>query len=100
MQMRIIWGRIIPGQWDQYEAPFKKACAIRGEVKGLKNQWLVRDQDDPDAGFSIQLWESDEDMQAFWGSKQREELAELLKPYYANQFTVTHTDVRFVLKDS
>jgi hypothetical protein len=25
MQMRIIWGKILPGQWDAFEAAFKKA---------------------------------------------------------------------------
>ena len=38
MQMRIIWGKILPGQWDAFEAAFKQALEIRGEVKGLKKQ--------------------------------------------------------------
>ena len=42
MHMRIVWGRILPGQWDGFEAAYKKASAMRGEVKGLKTQWLVR----------------------------------------------------------
>jgi heme-degrading monooxygenase HmoA len=53
MQMRIIWGKILPGQWDAFEAAFKKALEIRGDVKGLKGQWLLRDENDPDAGYSI-----------------------------------------------
>ena len=36
MHMRIVWGRILPGQWDGFEAAYKKASAMRGEVKGLK----------------------------------------------------------------
>jgi hypothetical protein len=36
MQMRIIWGKILPGQWDAFEAAFKKALEIRGDVKGLR----------------------------------------------------------------
>ena len=60
MHMRIVWGKILPGQWDAFEAAFKKALEIRGAAKGLKNQWLLRDQNDPDAGYSISQWESDE----------------------------------------
>jgi hypothetical protein len=26
--MRIIWGKILPGQWDAFEAAFKKALEI------------------------------------------------------------------------
>ena len=47
MQMRIIWGKILPGQWDAFEAAFKKALEMRGDVKGLKGQWLLRDENDP-----------------------------------------------------
>ena len=65
MYMRIIWGRIVVGQWDGFEAAYKKATSLRGDVKGLKNQWLARDQADPDAGYSITLWESEADMRAF-----------------------------------
>jgi len=49
--MRIIWGKIMPGQWDAFEAAFQKALEIRGQVKGLKAQWLLRDQNDPDGGM-------------------------------------------------
>ena len=50
MEMRIIWGKILPGQWDAFEAAFRRAVEIRGDVKGLKGQWLLRDRNDPDAG--------------------------------------------------
>src|SRR5262245_33019480 len=95
MLMRIIWGRIVSGQWDAFEAAFKKAISLRGDVKGLKNQWFARDLDDPDAGYSIKLWETEADMCAFWNSKTREEAMALLRPYFLNQFTVTHCEVRY-----
>jgi len=94
MYMRIIWGRIALGQWDGFEAAYKKATLLRGDVKGLKNQWLARDQVDPDAGYSITLWDTEEDMRAFWDSKKREEAMALLRPYFLNQFTVTECEVR------
>ena len=50
MYMRIIWGRIVAGQWDGFEAAFKKAISVRGDVKGLKNQWFARDHADRSAG--------------------------------------------------
>jgi hypothetical protein len=34
-------------------------------------------------------------MTAFWDSKKREEAMALLRPYFLNQFTVTHCEVRF-----
>src|ERR1700733_7015879 len=94
MEMRIIWGKIMPGQWDAFEAAFKKALEIRGEVKGLKSQWLLRDQNDPDAGYSISQRESDEEMRAFWDSKTRNDAMAVLQPFFVNQFTITNCAIR------
>jgi heme-degrading monooxygenase HmoA len=94
MHMRIVWGKILPGQWEAFEAAYKKALEIRGEVKGLKHQWLVRDHNDHDAGYSISLWESEGDMRAFWESKKRSDAMAAIQPFFVNQFTVTHCEIR------
>ena len=44
MYMRIVWGRIVPGKWNEFETEFKSAMARRGDVMGLKQHWLARDQ--------------------------------------------------------
>ena len=58
MHMRIVWGKILPGQWDAFETAFKKALEIR--EGGLKSQYLLRDAEQPDAGYSISHWDSGE----------------------------------------
>jgi heme-degrading monooxygenase HmoA len=99
MHMRIVWGKILPGQWDAFEAAFKRALEIRGEAKGLKSQWLLRDQNDPDAGYSISQWESEEDMRAFWESKQRSDAMAVIQPFFVNQFTITNCEVRVAVQE-
>src|ERR1700756_4231479 len=94
MQIRIVWGKILPGQWDAFEVAFQRALEIRGDVKGLKCQWLLRDQNDPDAGYSISQWESDADMRAFWDSKKRTETMAVIQPFFVNQFTITNCELR------
>ena len=94
MHMRIVWGRILPGQWDGFEAAYK-ASAMRGEVKQKIAQWLVRDQNDRDAGYSISLWDSDEDMRAFWDSPKRTEAMAVIQPFFVNQCTTTNCEVKF-----
>ena len=94
MHMRIIWGKIMPGQWNAFEAAFKRALEIRGDVKGLKGQWLLRDQNDPDAGYAVSQWESEADMQAFWESPKRGEAMAVLQPFFVNQFTITNCTVQ------
>ena len=97
MHMRIVWGKILPGKWNDFEAAFKTAMAARGNVKGLKDHWLARDQDDANAGYSITLWESESDMRTFWDSNKRKEVMALLEPFYVNQFTTTHCKVSYTL---
>lgn len=94
MHMRIVWGRILPGRWDAFEAAYKEAVARRGELRGLKDQWLLRDKNDPEAGYSISLWESEADMHAYRESPAWTEGMALLQPFFANQYTITHCEVR------
>ncbi len=98
MYMRIVWGKILPGKWDQFEAAFKTAMSSRGELKGLLNHWLARDQQDPNAGYSITLWESEDAMRGFWDSPRRKEVMAPLEPFYVNQFTATHCEVKYAMR--
>ncbi len=97
MYMRIVWGKILPGKWNEFEVAFKAAMAVRGEVKGLKDHWLARDQSDANAGYSITLWDTESDMRAFWESSIRKDVMAPLEPFYVNQFTTTHCEVTYAL---
>ena len=99
MHMRIVWGKIIPGKWDEFETAFKAAMAVRGELKGLKNHCLARDQHDANAGYSITLWDTEANMKLFWDSKKRKEVMAPLEPFYVNQFTTTHCEVKYALHE-
>ena len=71
MYMRIVWGKIVPGKWQEFEATFKSSMTSRGPVKGLKSHWFANDQQDANAGYSITLWDSEADMRAFWDGRHR-----------------------------
>lgn len=98
MYMRIVWGKILPGKWAEFEAAFKASMDARGDLKGLQNHWLARDQNDPNAGYSITLWNSEADMKSFWNSPMRQQVMAPLEPFYVNQFTMTHCEVRYDAK--
>ena len=63
-------------------------------VKGLKGQWLLRVQNDPDTGYAVSQWESEADMQAFWESPKRGEAMAVLQPFFVNQYTITNCTVQ------
>ena len=97
MYMRIIWGKVLPGKWGEFEAQFRALTAKRGPVKGLRGQWLAHDQNDANAGYSITMWDSEADMKAYWESPQRKQNLATLEPFYANQYTVTQCNVTNLL---
>jgi heme-degrading monooxygenase HmoA len=97
MFMRIVWGKILPGKWAEFERAFEEAMAKRGEVPGLAEHWLARDQHDANAGYSITLWRTETDMKRFWDSNERQAVMAPLEPFYVNQFTTTHCEVRYTL---
>ena len=40
--MRIVWGKILPGKWNELEAAFKAAMVVRGDLKVSRTiGWLV-----------------------------------------------------------
>ena len=97
MYLRIVWGKIVPGKWNEFEAAFVAAMAKRGELEGLQNHWLARAQADPNAGYSITLWNSEADMKTFWDSDARKQIMAPLEPFYVNQFTTTNCEVKYTL---
>ena len=56
MIMRITWGKLRAGTWQEYEQAYHATVAGK-EVPGLRGRWLAQDVNDPDGGFSVSVWE-------------------------------------------
>jgi heme-degrading monooxygenase HmoA len=96
MYMRIIWGKVRPGQWTQYEEAYKNVLRPGKEhIRGLKGRWLARDLSDPDAGYSVSLWESTAAMDRYEASDFfRKKVIPALQPFFVDDFTTAHCEVR------
>ena len=92
MHMRIVWGETFPDNGMLLKRPSRRLWKIRGKAKGLNSQYLLRDQNDPDAGYSISHWDSEEDMRAFWDSKQRSDAMAVIQPFFVNHYTITNCE--------
>ncbi len=74
--MRIIHGKLKPGTWDSYE----RAQAT----------------DDPNAGYTMSLWESEEEMRAYEnGDILQKTVLPQLKPFFSGDYVTTRCEVRF-----
>ena len=96
MHMRIIWGKIRAGQWERYEAAYRKVfLSNTPSIEGLRARWLVRDVNDRDAGYPVSVWETAEAMKQYeTGIFFRNEVKPTLQPFFVDDFDTTHCEVR------
>lgn len=98
MFMRITWGRIRPGQWEEYERRFAKLAASQTKEGGPKRRWLVRDLDEPDAGFAISVFETESEMRS-WSTDPaaRERTKNEMADLYIGDYRSRQCEVRLQL---
>jgi len=94
MIMRITWGKLRSGTWSEFEQAYHDTV-VGKVVKGLRERWLAQDANDPDGGFAVSLWESQEDLQAYEQSDFfQQEALPALQPFFAGEYTTYRCDVK------
>ena len=95
MYIRVVWGRLQGGSWDEYERHYRDrvAEATKG-VKGLRERQLVRSTEDPDEGMSLTFWDTLDDMLQFDRSDTRQELVRQVEHLYRGEYWVKHFEVQ------
>src|SRR5260370_37515327 len=96
MYKRIVWGKVRPGQWEQYEEAYNNVLRPgRENIRGLKGRWLARDIGDPDAGYSVSLWESTEALERYGSSDLfRPKGVPALQALFVNDVKADHCEER------
>jgi heme-degrading monooxygenase HmoA len=96
MMLRIIHGKLKPGTWDAYESAYKESMRKAGNIPGLKGRWLAHAVDDPDAGYTMSLWESEAAMRTYEnGDTLQKTILPALKPFFSGEYATTRCEVRF-----
>ena len=99
--MRITWGKLKPGAWNDYETAYKKVMPQTLEVPGIRGRWLIRDLDELDAGYSVAMFDSEHDMRAFTENAEvRAAIREAFDPFHTGDYTTKHCEVRVELAPS
>jgi heme-degrading monooxygenase HmoA len=96
MFMRIVWGKLQTGAWERFEETYRKVLQPgSGGIEGLRGRWLVRDISDPDAGYSVSLWETREAMARYETTPFfRETVLPALQPFFLGDFMTRHCVVK------
>ena len=94
MLLRIIHGELKPGTWAEYEKAYIEV--MEGvSVEGLHGRYLARDLDNPDAGYSVSIWEDEASMRAYEASPLLNEvILPRLKPYFLGRYETHRSEIR------
>jgi heme-degrading monooxygenase HmoA len=95
MMLRIIHGKLKPETWDSFERAYKDVMAKAGKIPGLRGRWLAHAVDDPDAGYTISLWENEAAMRSYERCEIQDTILPRLKPFFSGDYTTTRCGVRF-----
>ncbi|HEU5190346.1 MAG TPA: antibiotic biosynthesis monooxygenase [Methylomirabilota bacterium] len=98
MIMRITWGKLRPGSWNEFERTYNTTVAAKGRaMKGLRGRWLLQDAADKDTGFAVSLWETAGDMHAYEQSAlYTKEFAPALQPFFVGDYKTYRCDVKYM----
>ena len=94
MYIRMVWGSLRPGSWEEYERHYnERVAASSAEIKGLRQRQLLRSTEDPDEGVSLSLWDSLDDLVSYERGELRGSLAKEVEHLYRGEYWVKHFEV-------
>jgi heme-degrading monooxygenase HmoA len=95
MFVRIFWGRVKPGAWDEYEEHYNNTIMpVWERAKGFIGRQLLRSSDNLDEGISITYWENREAVEAYERSPERKKNAQSVNHLYSGEYWVKRFEVR------
>ena len=96
MFMRINWGKIKPGSWEEYEKRYIRVADEQQQASGGPvARWLLRDMDDPDAGYAVSLWNTEQDLRNYSSSPEtRKKIEAEFGELFTGEFSTKLCEVR------
>lgn len=93
MFVRMVWGKLRPGSWEEYERHYHERLVNGTKVKGLKERQLLRSTQDPDEGISLSVWDTLDDLRNYETSEFRQNVAREVEHLYRGEYWVKHFEV-------
>ena len=95
MVIRITWGRLRAGAWNEFERTYRANVIDVKTVKGFRGRLLVQDSGDKDAGFAMSLWDTLADMETYEQSAVFKEFLATLEPFFVGEYKTHRCEVKY-----
>ena len=94
MFVRMVWGKLRPGTWNEYESHYREnVIGKANNVTGLISRQLLRGTEDPDEGISLTTWDTLEHLLESERGETRGRLAKEVEHLYRGEYSVSHYEV-------
>ena len=88
MFVRMVWGRLKPGAWDEYEKYYQeKVFPFNDKVNGLLSRAILRGIDGEDEAVSLSTWGTEEALRGYEDSNLRKQFADDIQKSYATSWS-------------
>lgn len=95
MFARVLWGKVKPGMWDNYERYYnEKVVPPTQKMKGFRERRLLRSLDNPDEAISISVWETRGDLENYVRSIERQIIVQQAEELFAGEYSVRDFEIR------
>jgi heme-degrading monooxygenase HmoA len=89
MFIRIAWGKLRPGAWEEYERYYyENIVPADGGFSGLRDRRLLRCAKNEDEGSSLTVWDTFEDLVNYENSDIHRTFAREVAHLYGGEFWV------------
>lgn len=93
--LRVTRGKVRGGSWEDYELALRQIIAEAGKVPGLLSRTLAQDLDDPDAGYTISLWESQEAIETYESRPDVQAFRSRLHDHFKGDFSSSLCRIKY-----
>ena len=100
MYVRMVWGRLRLGTWDEYERYYNEHIdRVTRDMPGFRGRQLLRSTENPDEGMSVTFWNTHEDIRNYDGSPQYQVAAREVEHLYTGEYSVRLYEIRSSFTD-
>lgn len=88
MFVRMVWGRLKPGAWEEYEKYYlEKVFPYNERFDGLLRRAILRGIAGADEAVSLSTWETEEALHGYEESNLRKQFADDIQKSYATSWS-------------
>lgn len=88
MYVRMVWGHLRPGRWEEYENYYReKVFPLDETIDGLLSRSILRGIDGEDEAVSLSVWNTEEELHWYENSNLRKQFADDIQRNYATSWS-------------